>query len=88
MYSEHPEDDARQKAAELQRAYPHAVVGVHELPVARGVAWCAIALVGDGQCITSVFTTGETREALLASATMTARVQARLAVSAYREHHA
>ncbi len=28
MYSEQPEDDARQKATELQAEYPQAVVGV------------------------------------------------------------
>lgn len=88
MYSEQPEDDARHKATELQAEHPQAIVGVHELSVESGVAWCAIALVGDGRCVTSVFTTGDRHETMMASATMTARVQARLAISVYRERHA
>lgn len=88
MYSEQPEDDARNKAAELQAAHPQAIVGVHELPVERGVAWCAIALVGDGHAVTSVFTTGDRYTAMLASATMAAQVQTRLALSVYHEDRA
>jgi hypothetical protein len=88
MYSEQPEDDARQKATELQAEYPDAVVGVHELPVSSGIAWCTIALIPDGRCVTSVFTTADRYVAMMASATMTARVQARLSASVYREHRA